>query len=819
MEQTDLYQQAYHVLNVKAEDSCFCDARQGMRFRFSILADGRSGDKDTKKDAGGAYASRQAVFSLADYLTKTLQHDEPQEITGTEIKSLIKHHTDELDKKLQGTRGTTLDVVVIDTGCQKAYAFHIGDGAVYVRKKDKSFHALTTPKVDPQSGSPLGYLGKPGGYGEPEFKEISTADVSQILMVTDGITDVIPEEQLNGALAVDYLGTLGTELETLIHNNHITAHQLENMPGFSHLFERVGREYGNVAVQGRGTAQIAQSILNYIDPQNDDAPAEKKASIALLRAEIYSKLEQTLKEQLDDATAVLIDFTGNPHKIQERITELENKDAATGTELKRAEADLETATRTIAEKEAAISRLNSIINRFQADAEAKQEEYAQRKQEYENTIAQKDTVIAERDAEADKLKTGFARAWAEYSFLQHEAEQLKTGMQVALSEKERLRVGLRKTAKKYASTHKLLEKTKSRVSELETCVREADEKIRTLKDDIDKEKYYVRIFDVALDELSEMFSVYQSAVQTLYESLRTKIFDVVLPDNQLPERVYSEDGKIPRTIYDIVSNAEPVITAAKEAMEAVEAIAPSLFDIRQNLGLERIEAKTIQAHPVLYVTQTVEPLVAIVSSYIRLTDIVIDLLNKTGTAQKKLTNTDFEQDHIGTFEELLLNLTEQSRYISGILKGVCDLYNASIDNEVRKDKCTAVEATGLLSKVRSYLEWATGEIDSQEGSIRRLNADITIRDSQISGLQGSVDTLKSQLSGYQSKEIERAREEGAELQELRGKLNDAQSSIRELSEQVDGLSQDTLRDQFATLAEAVSGEDAPSDTKKKRGWF
>lgn len=189
------------------EDACHLDTGRGL----FIVADGMGGH------AAGEIASRLAVDTVCDYLpdagTDNLQQSLRQSVeqANLAVRQAAAEHPD-----WQGM-GTTLSILLIDRG--EALLSHVGDSRIY-RLRDGCLELLT------QDHSLVGEQLRQGILSEQEARDSSLGHIllqaigispeldifqarcrlaagDRFLLCSDGLTDMLEEEELGVILARD----------------------------------------------------------------------------------------------------------------------------------------------------------------------------------------------------------------------------------------------------------------------------------------------------------------------------------------------------------------------------------------------------------------------------------------------------------------------------------------------------------------------------------------------------------------------------------------------------------------------------------------
>jgi len=183
-----------------------------------ILADGMGGYK------GGEIASKLATVSVKNYIESNFENTvkDKEEIlklikNSMEYANMVVYEKSKEDKELD-SMGTTLEVCLIYNN--RAYIGHVGDSRIYRIRKD-IFRKLTTDHSYVEKLVKDGTITKEEAINHPKKNMLTKAlgctpylepDVTVkgfikddiILMCSDGLTNMIPENEIYELIKADY---------------------------------------------------------------------------------------------------------------------------------------------------------------------------------------------------------------------------------------------------------------------------------------------------------------------------------------------------------------------------------------------------------------------------------------------------------------------------------------------------------------------------------------------------------------------------------------------------------------------------------------
>lgn len=183
---------------------------QDDEIKLFIVADGMGGYK------GGEIASKLAIDSVKSYIINNFNetNKEREKIldlvkNAVEYANMVVYEKSQEVEELNGM-GTTIDVAIIQSG--KLYIGHVGDSRVY-RLRKEFFRKLTVDHSYVEQLLKQGNITKEEAYNHPKKNMLTKAlgctayvepDVmvkgyqkgDVLLMCTDGLTNMIREEQI-----------------------------------------------------------------------------------------------------------------------------------------------------------------------------------------------------------------------------------------------------------------------------------------------------------------------------------------------------------------------------------------------------------------------------------------------------------------------------------------------------------------------------------------------------------------------------------------------------------------------------------------------
>lgn len=183
---------------------------QDDEIKLFIVADGMGGYK------GGEIASKLAIDSAKSYIINNFNetNKEKEKIldlvkNAVEYANMVVYEKSQEVEELNGM-GTTIDVAIIQSG--KLYIGHVGDSRVY-RLRKEFFRKLTVDHSYVEQLLKQGNITKEEAYNHPKKNMLTKAlgctayvepDVmvkgyqkgDVLLMCTDGLTNMIREEQI-----------------------------------------------------------------------------------------------------------------------------------------------------------------------------------------------------------------------------------------------------------------------------------------------------------------------------------------------------------------------------------------------------------------------------------------------------------------------------------------------------------------------------------------------------------------------------------------------------------------------------------------------
>lgn len=201
----------------KTNEDFYYVSKPEDKIRLFILADGMGGYN------AGEVASRMAVESARDYIHKHFaKNKDSKEKLETLLKDAIEYANSVVYKKAQSKEdlrgmGTTLDVCLIYNS--RIYIGHVGDSRVY-RIRKEFMRRLTKDHSYVQTLVDDGTITKEEAYSHPKKNMLTKAlgcvqtvepDVYTktfikddiILMCSDGLTNMIREENIYGIIKQD----------------------------------------------------------------------------------------------------------------------------------------------------------------------------------------------------------------------------------------------------------------------------------------------------------------------------------------------------------------------------------------------------------------------------------------------------------------------------------------------------------------------------------------------------------------------------------------------------------------------------------------
>lgn len=186
-----------------------------------IVADGMGGA------AGGELASMQAIRVGVDLMLHdikwTMKFDQREE---RELVEKLETYIRVMDRVLLETAraeprlaGMATTLTAACTAGPVAYIVHAGDSRAYLHRgrtlrRLTRDHTLAQALVDSGRAAPdseearrvghvlTNYLGGPGGGGTAEIHHLRLADGDRLLLCTDGLTDLVGDEEIGGTLAL-----------------------------------------------------------------------------------------------------------------------------------------------------------------------------------------------------------------------------------------------------------------------------------------------------------------------------------------------------------------------------------------------------------------------------------------------------------------------------------------------------------------------------------------------------------------------------------------------------------------------------------------
>lgn len=192
------------------EDCYYIPPNIDKDIHLFIVADGMGGHK------AGEVASKIAIDTVVSYITavyKDIAKDNPN-LLRLLSESILKankvvYERSKTDLRLEGM-GTTLDVVLIDEG--RLFIGHVGDSRVYVIRRN-NIYQLTRDHSYVEQLVKSGTITREEANNHPQRNIITRAlgtdevveidvcvrrlfDNDRIVLCTDGLTNMVPDEQI-----------------------------------------------------------------------------------------------------------------------------------------------------------------------------------------------------------------------------------------------------------------------------------------------------------------------------------------------------------------------------------------------------------------------------------------------------------------------------------------------------------------------------------------------------------------------------------------------------------------------------------------------
>ncbi len=683
MQETNITHHLLDLLQVHGDDNMYSSAKYHDRFTIGITADGR-----TSKDGTGKNASEHATAQIGTYL-----HEELEKLSGNvskaQVEALVKRKVDEVDKEVQNTAGTTLDITIVDKEQNKLYVFHVGDGYVYHRKKDGTTELITEQFVDEDTSGPKWYLGKPGGYGHHTFDEYSTRDTAQVLQATDGFGDMFSVEQVNTLLTHSRYDTLEETLrEEQLRPKEIIRRELSRIRGFGQLVKDIGKRYGTNIVTGSTARQQAKSILDYIDTQKSSEDSEIQQTAEELETFVYDTVVKHLAKSRDDSTGILTDFTGSHTLGFDKVVSLEQELSDSRDKLQEVEQKNFEAQTEARGYEARIEELEAEETRLKGEVTAANEAG----EEYKSQL---ETVTADLEGVRTELE---------------EAQQGLTSAQERASELEG------KLADAEAAQDGLRSQLETAETEYKAKVDEAKEEYRA---NIDKAK---KGYQGKVEEQKETF-------EELERDLRAQI-------DTLSEQVTGNDEKL-TAVYSGVTEFLQGLASAYVAVSKDRPFGTELEDDARAL----IDALPEKGKPVL--TDVAEAFSSITDAIKKLEGVAekaAEAYNQFVPKDEQIKDTDAIEDPV-TYIEIITN---RFTAVKDAVDTVVDVYKGlkpeTVDSIDANDIYSSDTFSIFSSKISSWVE----ELKDQ---VKAGNTEATER---ISELEEENQTLTTQKTHYQT---------------------------------------------------------------------
>jgi protein phosphatase len=174
----------------------------------------------------GEVASEMAATTLNDFIRGELQHK--QQLSGANIRSILVEgikttntHIYQAGQELEQKRpmGTTILAALVQPSM--AYISHVGDSRAYLAREgslirlteDDSWNALLASKglpVDLEGKGPMAHvLTQAIGHRpevKPSFREVVLLPGDWLLLCSDGLWNMLPDDQINARLNTNKSG-------------------------------------------------------------------------------------------------------------------------------------------------------------------------------------------------------------------------------------------------------------------------------------------------------------------------------------------------------------------------------------------------------------------------------------------------------------------------------------------------------------------------------------------------------------------------------------------------------------------------------------
>lgn len=177
------------------EDAYLDDDGRGLY----VVADGMGGHP------AGDVASRIAIKSLDELLEAGSLSDE--DLMRVLSRALVDAHKRVVEAAATDAErsgmGTTAVVAHLDRDGSVLTCAHIGDSRAYVKKGDRLIRVTEDHVVNGPRGRMLSQAIGTSGDVEPEAAEVELADGDRILLCTDGLTDMLGDDEINDLLGSD----------------------------------------------------------------------------------------------------------------------------------------------------------------------------------------------------------------------------------------------------------------------------------------------------------------------------------------------------------------------------------------------------------------------------------------------------------------------------------------------------------------------------------------------------------------------------------------------------------------------------------------
>ncbi|MCR4672481.1 MAG: Stp1/IreP family PP2C-type Ser/Thr phosphatase [Lachnospiraceae bacterium] len=192
-------------VRIMNQDACFCSPNQVGPFpNLFIVADGMGGHK------AGDYASRYSIEYFLKYVRKAPEHNLIRLIDqGLSGANRFVYETSLVDRDLAGM-GTTFIAAYIDSSGE-LYVANVGDSRAYLIgdeinqvTEDHSYVAemVRAGEITPEEARnhpDKNIITRAIGVGpevRPDFFEVDLKKHDRILLCTDGLSNMVPEDEL-----------------------------------------------------------------------------------------------------------------------------------------------------------------------------------------------------------------------------------------------------------------------------------------------------------------------------------------------------------------------------------------------------------------------------------------------------------------------------------------------------------------------------------------------------------------------------------------------------------------------------------------------